>query len=218
MKSNSPLVPIHSSNNLLVEPIWQNPIDDIEGPLYQQYIRKYPSYKHVYVRSEVATMLTDASHILPSRYKLIIRAGHRPLEVQYKLLELVRDKYLQENPASTQEEALEFARTFVSDPRIKRPPHCCGAAVDVDCLDRNTGKLVDFGCPVNTDSEISFIDTDKITKTQKANRDMLQSTMKEVGFAPYKPEWWHFSYKDATWAEFYNSNTPLYEIAELKDV
>lgn len=208
------LVAIRDTNLLRIEPIWTFPIDEIEGPLYQQYILKNPGYKDIYVREPLSEMLAVAAMRMPKKYQLIIRAGHRPLAVQLKLLEMVKQKYRANNPDATGVQALEFARTYVSDPTIKLPPHCCGAAVDVDVKDTLTGELVDFGCPVNTDSDIAFLDSDEITQSQKINRNMLLDAMLSAGFAPFAHEWWHFSFGDAIWKDFYKKKNILYGLIE----
>lgn len=211
---DEPLVKITNTASLLVEPIWENPIDDIEGPLYKEYILNNPSYDGVYLRQSVAELLYQAAKNLPKNQRLIIRAGHRPQEVQLKLLNMVKDKFLSKNPDADDGKALAFARTYVSDPRIKLPPHCCGAAVDVDVLDTSNDRLVDFGCPVNTDSDIAFLNSLKITESQRANRQMLVRAMTSAGFAAFDNEWWHFSYGDASWAEYYKKNITPYKIIE----
>lgn len=212
--SDEPLVPVVSSKYLLVEPIWEKPIDELEGPLYQDYIRENPSYTQLLLRSTVADMVLDASRNLPDQYKLVLRAGHRPLEVQIKLLGMVKQEYIQKHPEVTEEQALAFARTYVSDPAVKLPPHCCGAAVDVDVIDRQTNELVDFGCPVNTDDEIAALESDKITPQQRENRQMLVTAMTGAGFATFVHEWWHFSYGDQTWADAYKKSGPIYGLID----
>lgn len=216
MNQDKNIVGLQATKRLMVEPIWEKPIDELEGPLYRQYIDKYPHYRDIYVREKVAEMLHRAADSLPSRYTLIIRAGHRPLEVQRKLLQLLIDEYMHKNTNASHKEALNFARTYVSDPDIKLPPHCCGAAVDVDCLDTMTDKLVDFGCPMNTDSQIAYTNSRLINSSQRANRRMLHKAMLGAGFAPFATEWWHFSYGDAEWVAYYNRTemTP-YGIVDL---
>ncbi len=216
LKNDEPLVAIVNSKKLLVEPIWENPIDDIEGPLYREYILENPEYNQIFVRETVSKMLERAVENLPKEYRLVVRAGHRPLKVQYQLLDGVKNQYLSKNPAVSEEQALEFARTYVSDPSIKLPPHCCGAAIDVDVLSVKSGKLVDFGCPVNTDSEVAYLKTDKISKEQMNNRKILQKAMLESGFAPFDHEWWHFSYGDKAWADYHTKSDILYGLVELK--
>lgn len=212
--SDEPLVPVISSQNVLVEPIWEKPVDEIEGPLYQEYIRQNPSYTQLLLRSTVADMLVAAGKGLPAQYKLVLRAGHRPLEVQTKLLDMVKQDYLYKNPDTSDDQALVFARTYVSDPSIKLPPHCCGAAVDVDVIDRQTGELIDFGCPVNTDDEIAALGSDKINPEQRANRQMLVEAMTGAGFATFANEWWHFSYGDQEWATLYQKPSPIYGLID----
>ncbi len=210
-------VAMQSSAQISVDPIWENPIDDIddiEGPLYQEYIRANPNYQAVYVRSSVAKRLNRAAQYLPGRFKLVLRAGHRPVAVQLKLLQSLVDEYTRKHPGATPEEALEHARTFVSDPSLKLPPHCCGAAVDVDVRDAETDLLMDFGCQINTDSEIAFLHSDKISKQQRQNRMMLLEAMLRAGFASLPSEWWHYSYGDQNWAFFYKKDRALYSVAE----
>jgi D-alanyl-D-alanine dipeptidase len=207
-------VSMQNSAQLTIDPIWENPVDDIEGPLYQEYMRTHPNYKAVYLRSSVAEHVYEAAQYLPKRFRLILRAGHRPIAVQLKLLQSLVDEYTRNHHGATPEKALEHARTFVSDPSLKLPPHCCGAAVDVDVLDTETDLLVDFGCQMNTDSEIAFLHSDKISKQQRQSRMMLLEAMLRAGFASLPSEWWHYSYGDQNWAFFHKKDLALYSIAE----
>lgn len=218
MNNNEPLVPIVSKGNISVEPIWERPIDDFEGPLYRDYIAHHPNYKYILVRSSVNEILQKAAKNLPDRYKLVVRAGHRPIEVQYKLLEMVRNNYAAENPNASEDESLAFARQYVADPAIKLPPHCCGAAVDVDMYDTTTGQLVDFGCPMNTDGDIAHVYTDKISSEQTSNREILRQVMLNAGFAPNPNEWWHFSFGDKIWTKFYNEESETYDLIGVEYV
>jgi D-alanyl-D-alanine dipeptidase len=213
-ENNDPLVLVEPSDRLIVEPIWKYSKDDLEAGLYRGYIAQNPAYSGIYTRSEVAARLEQASKYLPNNYKLIIRASHRPLQVQLDLLHALMREYQAANPDKSIQEVLEYARIYVSDPAIKIPPHCCGAAVDVDMLDTTTGKLVDFGCPMNTDGEISFLFSGATTKTQKTNRMILLDSMTNAGFASYYAEWWHYSYGDQLWAQFYDKDSAIYGIVE----
>lgn len=212
-QSSEILVAVNNSERLLVEPIWERPIDKIEGKLYQKYIQKNPRYNQVFVRQTVEKRLNTASSNLPKNYKLILRAGHRPMQVQLDLFKMLKLQYLNDNPNSSDLQAVEYARTFVSDPTVKLPPHCCGSAIDVDVLNIATNSLVDFGCPMNTDNEIAFSDSTLISSRQSANRKMLNKAMINAGFAPFKYEWWHFSYGDQVWADFYHQQV-LYGLIE----
>ncbi|TXG77708.1 hypothetical protein E6P97_01120 [Patescibacteria group bacterium] len=208
------LIKIESSERILVEPCWTIE-DDWEGERYRDYIAEHPEYDAVYVRSELATRLQKAAQALPESYRLVVRAGHRPIEVQKRILIDCADDYKEEHPGTSDEKALEHARTFVNDPDLTLPPHVCGAAVDVDVLDTKTGKLLDFGSKLNDDTEKSFLYHPDLTQEQKDNRLMLVTAMLEVGLASCKPEWWHFSYGDQVWAWFYGHEQSLYSPVDI---
>src|SRR4051812_31802571 len=81
LQNNDPMVVVHATPRLKLEPIWLQPIDDIEGPLYREYIDDNPGYDSIFLREEVAKRLYTAAEYLPSHLQLVIRAGHRPLSV-----------------------------------------------------------------------------------------------------------------------------------------
>jgi len=209
-----PLVKVIPSGRIIVEPVWTI-VGEFEGGMYADYIANHPEYDGVYVRSQLLDHLEKAAESLPERYKLVIRAGHRPYEVQKRLLKDVMNDYKKDNSPVTDEEALKHARMYVSDPDIKLPPHCCGAAIDVDMFDTNTGQLVDFGSPMNEDSDISHLYSDRITSKQKDNRQLLLTTMLNADFSSYYGEWWHYSYGSEQWAWFYRKDSCLYGLIDL---
>ncbi|HVW23467.1 MAG TPA: M15 family metallopeptidase [Candidatus Saccharimonadales bacterium] len=209
-----PLVALKSTKHLKIDPIWRTQIDEFEGGLYSAYIAKHPAYNALFVRPEVAKKLHSAAQSLSANWQLIVRAGHRPLEVQQNLLKSLQADFLEHNPEARPEEALAHARQYVSDPTIMTPPHCSGAAVDVDVLDIKTGKLVDFGCPMNTASEKAHLHSQEINQAQYANRLILLKAMLQAGFASNFNEWWHYSYGDYQWARFYSQERMLYGIIE----
>lgn len=213
LKQKDTLVKLASSGNIRVEPIWTVK-GDLEGSMYSEYMAMHPEYDGVYVRSELFNRLVKAADLLEEQFTLIIRAGHRPIEVQKKVLHGCMQKYKNANPTASDEEALEHARTFVSDPEVELPPHCCGAAVDLDMYDNDQDRLVDFGSKVNEDSEISYLHNSQISSLQRQNRLMLLKAMLDAGFASTYSEWWHYSYGDQVWAWFYGKNDCLYGLTE----
>lgn len=156
-----------------------------------------------------------AANALNTSHRLVIRAGHRPIEVQRRILIDCADDYKQDNSGASDEEALGHAREFVSDPDLTLPPHVCGAAVDVDVLDITTSQLLDFGSKLNDDTEKSFLYYPDLTEEQKANRLMLVTVMLDAGLASCMPEGWHFSYGDQIWAWFYGEENSLYSPVDL---
>lgn len=208
------LVKVKPSEKIIVEPIWEIK-GDFEGRMYADYIAEHPEYDGVYVRSELLKRLERAANTLSDQYQLVVRAGHRPLAVQKRLLKECAQDYKQDNPGISDEEAMKHARTFVSDPDNELPPHCCAAAVDVELLDKFTGKFVDFGSSMNVDNEVSYLHNDDISTEQKANRMLLLETMLKQGLASVAFEWWHFSYGDEVWAWFYGKQDALYGVIDL---
>lgn len=209
-----PLVKVVSTDKILIEPIWMI-TGDLEGGIYADYISEHPEYDGIYVRIGLLNRLESAASSLVNPYKLVIRAGHRPILVQKRLLKECAADYKKDNPGISDEEALGHARTFVSDPEIALPPHVCGAAVDVEIVDAYTGKYLDFGSKMNDDNEKSFLYYSNLTDEQKANRFMLLTVMLNAGLASCKTEWWHFSYGGQVWAWFYGYQDSLYSPIDL---
>ena len=211
---NDPLVKIVDSNKIVVAPNWTIP-GDFEGEMYADYIAEHPEYDGVYVRSELLKRIELATDTLLDPYKLVIRAGHRPIGVQKRLLKECAADYKKDHPGTTDEEAFHHARDFVSDPDTSLPPHVCGAAVDVEIIDSSTSIMLDFGSTMNDDNERSFLYYSDLTENQKNNRLILVKTMLSAGLASCKTEWWHFSYGDQLWAWFYGQQNSLYSPVDL---
>ena len=209
---DSPLVEVKEHPKLKLDPIWMNQVDDHEGRLYADYIKSNPSYNSLYLREAVANRLYKAAELLPNHLQLVLRAGHRPMAVQRREFQAMLDKYFQQNPEGTREESLLFARTYICDPDVSLPAHCCGAAVDVDVFDIKENRLADFGCSVNTNSEIAALHSTKVTEKQHDMRMILLKAMLGAGFAPDYDEWWHYNYGATGWAHFYNHPASLYGI------
>lgn len=207
--TDDPLVKMAGNSKLVIEPCWTDD-SNWEGKRYRDYIDEHPAYDGIFVRTEIAKRLEIAAESLDARYQLVVRAGHRPIKVQQRLLLECAEEYKKDNPGTSDEVALEHARTFVSDPDISLPPHVCGAAVDVELLDAATGKPLDFGGKINEDSIRSYLHYQGVTEKQRENRLALLRTMLDAGFASCKPEWWHYSYGDQVWAWFFGKSESLY--------
>ena len=214
--SKDPLVSVKDSKKIIVQPVWKVK-EDFEGKMYTDYIKSHPNYQDVLVRSKVLRLLKMAANSLPNKYKLVVRAGHRPVEVQKRLLIEVMQDFKFQHPGVSDKKSLEHARMFVSDPDTKLPEHCCGAAVDVCLYDTINKRLVNFGSTMNDDSAISYLHAEEITTKQKENRIFLLKTMLDAGFSSYYAEWWHYSYGDQIWAWFYKEKASIYGIAEVKN-
>jgi D-alanyl-D-alanine dipeptidase len=211
---DEPLVEMHASENIIIEPFWTIE-GDFEGDRYKAYMAEHPEYTDVYIRPELMRRVEKAAASLGPRYKMIVRAAHRPLEVQRRLLIDCMQDYKNEHPEASDEEASEHARTFVDDPDNPDswPSHSVGA-IDIDLFDIEKSELVDFGSTTNDDNERSYLHYEGLTPEQKEKRMKLLSAMLAQGLASTAFEWWHYSYGDKTWAWFYWQKNSLYGPAE----
>jgi D-alanyl-D-alanine dipeptidase len=198
-----------NNDRIIIAPIWEHNPDDLEGALYLEYIAEHPNYG-LAARQSVLEHLSQAINFMPDYWSVALRSGHRPLEVQTKLLASLMQKHKIDYPEATVEQNLAHARLFVADPSIKTPPHCTGGAIDIEIVNNRTGQLVDMGTPVNTDSPSAFTHSPLISELQKSNRHILLNAMLSAQFANLANEWWHFSYGDQYWAAFYDQPSAIY--------
>ena len=63
-------------------------------------------------------------------------------------------------------------------------------------IDLKTNKELDMGSPYDFFGISSHILYPKLTKTQKENRQLLQTIMRKYNFRPYSKEWWHFTLRN----------------------
>lgn len=213
LNHTDPLVEMKPTENILVEPYWTIE-GDFEGGMYADYMAEHPEYNGVYIRPELLIRVEKAADSLAPQYKLVIRAAHRPRDVQRRLLVECMQDYKDDNPGVSDDEAHKHASLFVSDPDSSPPPHCCGSAVDVDLFDVEKDEYVDFGSPNGADDERSYLHYDGIAAEHKEMRMKLLSAMLDQGLASVAFEWWHFSYGDETWAWFYGQKDCLYGLLE----
>lgn len=112
---------------------------------------------------------------------LKIYDGYRPLSVQQKMWDLVRDE------------------RYVSNPAVNRGRHTRGTAVDVTLVDR-MGNELEMPSRFDDFTEAAHRDSKTMTPKQRENMLMLQAVMAKHGFEPYPFEWWHFDFRD--WKEY----------------
>jgi D-alanyl-D-alanine dipeptidase len=107
---------------------------------------------------------------------LKIYDGYRPLSVQQKMWDLVRDE------------------RYVSNPAVNRGRHTRGTAVDVTLIDR-MGNDLDMPSTFDDFTEAAHRDAKTMTATQRANMRKLEAAMAAHGFEPYPFEWWHYDFR-----------------------
>ena len=103
--------------------------------------------------------------------------GYRPISVQAKMWELVRDE------------------RYVSDPGKSKGRHTRGTAVDVTLVDR-AGNELKMPTAYDDFTEKAHRFSKKWNAQERKNSLKLEAIMKKHGFIPFPYEWWHFDYKD----------------------
>lgn len=74
-----------------------------------------------------------------------------------------------------------------------RSGHSRGSTLDLTIIDGNTNEPLDMGSPYDFFGKESWVDHSDLTKTQLANRQLLQKVMLKHNFRNYPKEWWHFT-------------------------
>ena len=138
--------------------------------------RLYP-FPAAYVRRELIPCLEAVQRKLATQgLGLKIYDGYRPLPIQQKMWDLIRDE------------------RCVSTPAVNRGRHTRGTAVDVTLIDRKGNPL-----PMPSDfdefSPRTAVSYAGGTPEQRRNRDLLQGVMTRHGFLSFPDEWWHFDFK-----------------------
>jgi D-alanyl-D-alanine dipeptidase len=138
--------------------------------------RLYP-FPAAYVRKELIPCLEAVQRDLAAKgFALKIYDGYRPLPVQQKMWDLIRDE------------------RFVSNPAVNRGRHTRGTAVDVTLIDKR-GKPVPMPSDFDEFSPRAAVSYSGGTPEARRNRDLLQRVMTRHGFLSYPDEWWHFDFK-----------------------
>lgn len=131
------------------------------------------------LRKETADKLKEANEIFNGQgYRIKVWDAYRPSAVQQKLWDSADEK----------------SKVYFANPKIGSN-HTRGCAVDVTLTDMDGVEL---------DMPSGFDDlTGKATRkylyaspTQKANAQLLEKVMKQVGFNTINSEWWHFDDSD----------------------
>jgi zinc D-Ala-D-Ala dipeptidase len=135
----------------------------------------YP-FPAAFLHRNAATSLEKVQeHLARSGLGLKVWDGYRPLSVQQKMWDLIRDE------------------RYVSNPAKNQGRHTRGTAVDVTLVDKRGREL-----PMPTDfddfTEKAHSDWPGASTVQKDNRALLEAAMTRFGFEIYPYEWWHFDF------------------------
>ena len=133
-------------------------------------------FTDAWLRYGTVQKLAKAQEILKAQgYRLKIWDAYRPVYAQFVLWNVYPDA------------------TFVADPTTGYSDHSRGNTVDVTVIDSSGREII---MPTEFDSFSPLADRDYrdvMDKESVVNAWMLQETMIEAGFVPYRDEWWHFS-------------------------
>lgn len=137
----------------------------------------YPLPK-VYLQRDAAQALARVQEDLAAEgLGLKIFDGYRPLSVQWKMWNLIRDE------------------RYVSNPAVNRGRHTRGTAVDVTLIDRR-GRELPMGTGYDDFTERAHPSYPGLPPEIRKSRARLATAMTRRGFEVYPYEWWHFDLKD----------------------
>ncbi|AZQ61609.1 peptidase M15 [Flammeovirga pectinis] len=139
------------------------------------------------LRKVVALQLVKVQQeLIKKGFKIKLFDCYRPLSVQWKMWNVYPD------------------RRYVADPRVGSW-HNKGLAVDLTLCDLN-GKQIEMGTPYDFFGKEAWPTYKDLPQQILKHRDLLAKVMWKHGFRPTSTEWWHYSYRHAT---FPISNTPF---------
>ena len=152
----------------------------------------YP-FPAAYVRRELIPQLEAVQKELAKQgLGLKIYDGYRPLPVQQKMWDLIRDE------------------RFVSNPAVNMGRHTRGTAVDVTLVDKR-GRQLPMPSDFDEFSARAAVTYPGGTGEERRNRDLLQRVMTRHGFLSYPDEWWHFDF--GGWEQYPPMSIGFQEIA-----
>lgn len=147
--------------------------------------QQYPSDWKTYLHPLAAERLAKAAMVMKAmepRLTLVILDATRPVSVQKKLYQKVRDTPLARYVSSSGGTSI----------------HNYGLAVDCTIIDE-TGKELDMGTKYDEFTPLSepryeekHLKEGKLTQEQYLNRRFLREVMRKAGLRPIQNEWWHF--------------------------
>ena len=114
--------------------------------------------------------------------------AYRPLAVQQKMWNLIRDE------------------RYVSDPAKNQGRHTRGTAVDVTLVDKS-GRELPMPSDFDDFSERAHRDYRGGSAEQRRNRQLLADVMQRHGFIGFPTEWWHFDLKG--WESYPPLDVPI---------
>lgn len=143
--------------------------------------RLYP-FPIAFLQKDAAACLEKIQqHLATQGLGLKVWDAFRPMSVQQKMWDLIRDE------------------RYVSNPATNLGRHTRGTTVDVTLVDHRGCQLA---MPTDFDdfSEKAHGDWTGASSLEKHNRELLKEVMTRFGFEAFPYEWWHFDLKN--WKDY----------------
>ena len=169
----------------------------------------------VFVRDMVAKKLANVSAKLPKDLKLQVDSGYRSLDTQKMIWRVFYNNLKKRDKNKNHEELIKMTNSLVADPNERVSPHTTGGAVDVS-LAYKDGTEINLSSPFKNYFDEPVLISEKIDEKAQELRLLLNKIMLEEEFAPNPGEYWHFSYGDQAWADYYKKEV-LYEPVKLPE-
>jgi D-alanyl-D-alanine dipeptidase len=168
------------------------------------------------IRKYIYEMLLKAKSCLPIGYNFVVYEAYRPFASQVALWrEIVERESLKKTQLPTDsEEFISLCNKFVANPYRQGSGHQSGAAIDVSLID-DSGRECDMGGQVRGFDDTAEFDCPNISAKAKANREILNNALSNVGFVNYPSEWWHYSFGDRLWAKLTSSKIAIFGKLDL---
>jgi len=192
------------------------------APYYRAFSCALP---RVYMREGVAIKLREVNEILePYGVELLAWDGYRPIALQQELWNHFVERGKAALPGAREEELVQFAGQYCSDPRRFDPSdyqtwpvHNTGGAIDLTLRLRSDGQELFMGGIFDDADEISWTrhyEDDRHTSQSaleaRRNRRLLYHAMCAAGFENYHYEWWHYDMGTQMWAMNRGANSRAY--------
>ncbi|MDP1602122.1 MAG: M15 family metallopeptidase [Legionella sp.] len=186
----------------------------------------------IFGRYLVLERLIKALDLLPPEYGLLIWDIYRPRSVQAKIFNWMREEIRKKFPQLTEQENFDKTKKYASLPSVIGddycPPHLSGGAIDLTLYETASGNELEMGTPFDDCTERAHRDFFNIKGTLSIEeekiqyrRNLLCSTMEQVGFTSYQYEWWHFDIGNILWSKAVQQPaffTPLFGDKEWPDM
>jgi zinc D-Ala-D-Ala dipeptidase len=146
-----------------------------------------------WLRRDAAALAIMAKELDAIGWRLVVYDCYRPTRAVAAFLDWAKlpddaaskaEFYPRENKKDL------FQRGYLA----KRSQHSTGTTVDAGAVRKN-GVALDFGTQYDFLDVRSATESADVSAAAQANRRKLRAIFENVGFANYRREWWHFSFK-----------------------